>query len=85
MTAHPLSEMTDSDDKRWAIESAARTLQELVHITKDPDLMREAKKEVDRLAEEAQLAKKMVDVMVGKSENAAADAVNALSPEFQQK
>ncbi len=48
MAHGPLASM-DGDDRRWAIESAARTIQEMAAISNDPDLLKAAEKEVGGL------------------------------------
>ena len=60
MNHRKLSEVKNKDEKRWMIESAATTLQEMGRITKDSELLAAAQKEVDKQISEAEAAKKMV-------------------------
>ena len=45
MNHRKLSEIKDKDEKRYMIEDAARTMQEMGRISKDPELIDAAKKE----------------------------------------
>lgn len=62
-----LADIKDKQDKEWLIESAARTLQELGRIKRDPDLMAAAEKDLDKMAAEADAAKAMLTSMNAKT------------------
>ena len=67
MNHRKLSDVKDKDEKHWMIESAARTLQEMGRISKDPELLTAAKKEVDKQISESEAAKKLVSRINEKS------------------
>ena len=79
MSSQPFKEVCDVDERRWRIEEAARALQQVAHISQDPDLLKEAQKEVDRLAEEAQIAADAAAAMTAKAEKGFVESVNKLS------
>ena len=67
MSEQPLSEITDEQEKRWAIDSAARTLREMGRISKDEELMKAAQAELDKEQQEAQAGKTLANALSGQS------------------
>lgn len=63
MNHRKLSDVKDKDKKRYMIEDAARTMQEMGRISKDPELIDAAKKEVDKQISEAEASKKFINRM----------------------
>jgi len=70
MAEKKLSEVKDKDEKRWMIEDAARTIREFGRISKQPDLLKAAQKELDNLKKESDAAtKKVINAISAKSAN----------------
>lgn len=73
MAEKKLSVIKDKDEKRFMIEGAARTIREFGRISKDPELLAAAEKELENEKKEGEAAKKIIN------------AVNAQSPSMQVK
>ncbi|MEE9365890.1 MAG: hypothetical protein V3W44_04300 [Dehalococcoidales bacterium] len=83
MADRALSSITDADERRWAIEEAARTLTGMVSLEKDRELLAAAQKEVERIAEEAATAAAGAARMKDAGERNFVDSVSSQSASLQ--
>jgi len=63
----PLKDITDKDQRAWRIEEAARTVQEMASISKDPELLTAANKKLKEDQAEIAAGQRMINKMNAQS------------------
>ena len=71
MSHRKLADIKDKDARRWAIEQAASTIQDMGRLKGDPDLLAAAEGELEKIEQDARAGQSLVNRM------------NAGSPQLQ--